>query len=207
MEEQKHTETTTKMNAIPRPRHRHRHRPLHACGVSVLTIADLGYNRIASPLIYALQYQWLAILSFIDDHILAVEKMIENLFPSSAYAFDKIDQLVQLIESVPHKLDDAIAVNRFPAPMEWALFHLISCLNSLISTFNRWGPRITIDVVRKGNKESAEKKGAVAPFESTHKYREELERGQSEKSQNAGEYYSAYSPVFPNALSHSLKLH
>ncbi|KAI4336598.1 hypothetical protein L6164_015107 [Bauhinia variegata] len=151
-----------------------RQRPLHTCGVSLLAVCDLACNRTqdhlngplgsslrrvmksACPLIYAMQYQWLAILSFVDDHILTVEKMIEKLFPPSAYVFDKTDQLVRMIETVPEKLDDT--VNRFPAivhkvPLiEWALVNLISWLNCLISTLNRWGSEnsrikeITVDV-------------------------------------------------------------
>ncbi|XP_061360790.1 uncharacterized protein LOC133304748 [Gastrolobium bilobum] len=141
-----------------------RHRPLHACGVSIFAIADIAFGktqdmngpigstlrRVAklakffTPLIYAIQYQWLAILSFIDDRILAVENMTEKLFPPSTYVFDKVDEIVLMILSLPENFDGV--VNEFPTIihkvpfLEWALTHvIISSLNSLVSMLNNWG--------------------------------------------------------------------
>uniref|UniRef100_A0A5B6YV77 Uncharacterized protein n=1 Tax=Davidia involucrata TaxID=16924 RepID=A0A5B6YV77_DAVIN len=144
-----------------------RSRPLHTCGVSILVIVHRVYTiaqelngpvgsmakRIAtftasaSPIIYAMQYQWLAVLSFVDDHILAVENMVETLFPPSAHLFNKIDELVHTAETLPGKVDDA--VNKFPMIIHqfpffnWALVHLISWLKCLISTLTHWGSNNT----------------------------------------------------------------
>ncbi|XP_057422188.1 uncharacterized protein LOC130716033 [Lotus japonicus] len=140
-----------------------RQRPLHACGVSILAIADLALVKIQhingplgsplrkivnlakffTPLIYALQYQWLAILSFIDNRILSAEKIAEKLFPPSTHAFDKVDEVVLVIVSLPEKFD--YAVTKFPAIIhevpfvEWTLSRVTSRLNSLASTLNHWG--------------------------------------------------------------------
>lgn len=142
-----------------------RQRPLHACGVSILAIADIAFGKtqnmngplgstlrkmanlakFATPLIYAMQYQWLAILSFIDDRIiLTAENITEKLFPPTTHAFDKIDEIVLMIVSLPDKFDGAVNY-MFPAIihqvpfLEWALTRVISRLNSLASTLNHWG--------------------------------------------------------------------
>ncbi|XP_027343270.1 uncharacterized protein LOC113855840 [Abrus precatorius] len=164
-----------------------RHRPLHACGVSILAIADnifgktqdingpLGSTfrkmakiaKFATPLIYALQYQLLAILSFIDDQILAIEKITEKLFPPSRHVFDKVDEIVLMILFLPEKFNGL--VNKFPTIihqvpfLEWALTLVISRLNSLVSTLNHWGQensRVnekTIGVDRNSNESSSER--------------------------------------------------
>uniref|UniRef100_A0A5B7BT39 Uncharacterized protein n=1 Tax=Davidia involucrata TaxID=16924 RepID=A0A5B7BT39_DAVIN len=144
-----------------------RSRPLHTCGLSILVIVHRAYTiaqelngpvgsmakRIAtftasaSPIIYAMQYQWLAVLSFVDDHILAVENMVETLFPPSAHLFNKIDELVHTAETLPGKVDDA--VNKFPMIihqfpfLDWALVHVISWLKFFISTLTHWGSNNT----------------------------------------------------------------
>lgn len=142
-----------------------RHRPLHACGVSIFSIIEITIGKTqhingpklggstfkrltklakcATPLIYAIQFKLLTFLSFIDDAILAIEKTIEKLFPPSTRMFDKIDEIVQMIMSLPEKFD--AAVNKFPTMihnvpfLDWALTLLISRLNSLVSTLNHWG--------------------------------------------------------------------
>ncbi|KAK7847781.1 hypothetical protein CFP56_006256 [Quercus suber] len=105
-----------------------RHRPLHSCGVSILAIVHSAYTKaqefngligstarkvaklapFAGPLAYAMQYHWLTILSFADDQILAVENMIEKVFPPSNHVFNKIDYLVQVAETLPEKFDTSI---------------------------------------------------------------------------------------------------
>ena len=67
---------------------------------------------LASPIFYVMQYQWLAVLCFADDHILVVENMIERHFPPSKRVFNKIDDLVRVTETLPEKFD--YAGNRFP---------------------------------------------------------------------------------------------
>ncbi|CAK9137326.1 unnamed protein product [Ilex paraguariensis] len=144
-----------------------RHRPLHTCGVSISAIVHKAYtkaqdfdgpigsmiNRIdklttsAFPLIHAIQRRWLAVLSFADDHILAVENVMEALFPPSARLFNQIDKLIQTAEALPGKFDDV--VNKFPIIirqipfLDWALVHLILWLNFLISTLTHWGSHNT----------------------------------------------------------------
>ncbi|KAI3733373.1 hypothetical protein L6452_12816 [Arctium lappa] len=54
----------------------------------------------------AIEHQWLAILSFFDDHIMVFEDLMETYFPPSTRVFDKIDELLQVSESLPPKFDD-----------------------------------------------------------------------------------------------------
>ncbi|KAA8533285.1 hypothetical protein F0562_033182 [Nyssa sinensis] len=167
-------------------------RPLHTCGVSILMIAHRAYTiahelngpvgsmtkKIATiaapacPIISAMRCQWLAILSFVDDQILAVENMVETLFPPSSHLFNKIDEIVHTAETLPGKVDDA--VNKFPMIihqfrfLDWALVHVISWLKFLISTLTHWGvnntreKEIMIDI----NKESELPYNAECPVES-----------------------------------------
>ncbi|OIW00632.1 hypothetical protein TanjilG_09113 [Lupinus angustifolius] len=141
-----------------------RYRPLHACGVSILTIVDTIFAKtqninepfgstlrrvtnlakFVTPFILAIQYQWLAILSFIDDHILEAEKLTEKLFPPSTYLFDKVDELVLIIMCLPQKIDGALntlfpmMIHHVPL-LEWSLTYIISWLNGLVSILNHWG--------------------------------------------------------------------
>ncbi|MED6168253.1 hypothetical protein PIB30_010029 [Stylosanthes scabra] len=101
-------------------------------------------SRSATPFIYAMQCHFLAILSFMDDHIITAEKISEKVFPSSALAFDKVDELVLIIASMPEKFDGAVnkvpeVIQKVPL-LEWALTLFISMLNGLVSMFDRyWG--------------------------------------------------------------------
>ncbi|XLR17435.1 hypothetical protein HN51_038401 [Arachis hypogaea] len=148
---------TTKMSS--------RQRPLHACGVSMIAMAEiaigktqnvngpLGANlrriiaklsRSTTPLIYAMQCQLLAILSFMDDHIITAEKISEKVFPSSAVAFDKVDELVLIIASMPEKFDGAVnkvlaVIHKVPL-LERAMTLFISMLNGFASILDHyWG--------------------------------------------------------------------
>ncbi|MED6187359.1 hypothetical protein PIB30_075700 [Stylosanthes scabra] len=154
---------------------RSRQRPLHACGVSIIAMAEiaigktqnvngpLGANlrriiaklsRSATPFIYAMQCQFLAILSFMDDHIITAEKISEKMFPSSALAFDKVDELVLIIASMPEKFDGAVnkvpeVIHKVPL-LEWAMALFISMLNGLVSIFDRyWGHGDSISTKEK----------------------------------------------------------
>ncbi|KAL2343446.1 hypothetical protein Fmac_004731 [Flemingia macrophylla] len=60
--------------------------------------------KFATPYIYTMQFQWLTMLSFVDDAILATEKIAEKLFPPSSFVFDKVDEVVLRIVSLPEKL-------------------------------------------------------------------------------------------------------
>ncbi|KAF5726678.1 hypothetical protein HS088_TW22G00359 [Tripterygium wilfordii] len=93
--------------------------------------------KFVEPLLYALQYQSLALLSFVDDRILAVESIVETVFPPSKYVFNKIDQYVEIVEILPGKFDDAtnkayMVIHQFPL-LDWALLRVISWLNFWIS--------------------------------------------------------------------------
>ncbi|KAL5055441.1 hypothetical protein RYX36_036123 [Vicia faba] len=139
-----------------------RQRPLHACGVSILTIGDIAVaktqningplgstfrkmaklDKFITPLIYTIQYQWLIILAFIDDRILAAENITEKLFPPSRYVFDKIDEIVLMILCLPDKFDGALnknvpeIIHKVPF-LEWTLKTVTSKMDSLVSTLRR----------------------------------------------------------------------
>ncbi|GAB4840584.1 hypothetical protein Ancab_021353 [Ancistrocladus abbreviatus] len=142
---------------------RSRRRPLHACGVSFLTILrsihtkalEIGgpmgsvtrrIDRVcafANPLIYVMQYQWLVVLAFADDHIIAIEKMIEACFPSSSYVFNKVDNMVFIVETLPAKFDDAMSklpslVHQVPH-LDWALLYANKWFEFLVSALPVWG--------------------------------------------------------------------
>lgn len=144
-----------------------RQRPLHACGVSIFAIGDITIRKtqhingpigstlrniakFVTPLIYVIQYQWLTILSFIDDRILSLENIAEKLFPPSSYAFDKLDEIVLMILSLPDKFDGALnkyvpaIVHKVPL-LEWTLTHLISKLNSLDSNWEHENSRVVVN--------------------------------------------------------------
>lgn len=134
-----------------------RRRPLHTCGVAILSIAHIAYSRFQDfngpigsmarkisrlakfpiPVIYALQYQWLAMLSFADDLILAIENTVETVFPPSNRLFNTIDKLIQIVETLPGKLDDVLrdlpAIFHRCSLLDWAVIQVISWLNLWIS--------------------------------------------------------------------------
>lgn len=138
-----------------------RRRPLHTCGVSFLTIAHNTCSRaqnvdgrlgsatrkmvriakLANPLIFVLQYQFLLFLSLIDDGLLATANIVEKIYPSSKLVFDKIDNLLPLIETFPSKFDDA--VDELPCFnqdfLEWAVTLAISLLKFMINILMNWG--------------------------------------------------------------------
>ncbi|XP_061990327.1 uncharacterized protein LOC133708813 [Rosa rugosa] len=146
---------------------RSRKRPLHTCAVSVLVIADKACTKVqgihgplgvmakvaakfatfASPIIIFMQYQWIimAVLSFIDGRILAVENMIERFYPPSSIVFNKIDDFVQVAETLPEKLDEAM--NKLPSSihsihqgsvLDWGLVRAITMLNFVSGTLTCW---------------------------------------------------------------------
>lgn len=144
-----------------------RHRPLYTCGISILAIAQSacgkaqGFNgpissttrRVAqlasliSPLVYAMLHQWLAILSFVDDQILAVANVVEEVFPPSNFVFKKVDYLVQIIETLPETFDDGL--DKFPATahrdgFDCALVQVVSWLFHSGSE-NTWEKEILVD--------------------------------------------------------------
>ncbi|KAK6160384.1 hypothetical protein DH2020_003765 [Rehmannia glutinosa] len=147
-----------------------RHRPLHTCGASFLGIAQKAFTKIQDfdgplgsiakraitlihfffPFVYTMFYQWLALISFMDDQILTVETIIESIFPPSTHLFDKIDTLVSSSENLPQQLDDIVLrklplmIHKFPF-LDWIVFHLISWLNRLHSILTHFGSKNTTE--------------------------------------------------------------
>ncbi|XP_060185804.1 uncharacterized protein LOC132615254 [Lycium barbarum] len=153
-----------------------RRRPLYTCVASIFAIIDIAcrkvedfngpvgsiINKIARgmsyimPILYTMQFQWLSVLSFVDNCILTSEIVIEKLFPPSSRLFDKIDEIAYAAENLPGKFDDIMEklpmiIHQVPF-LDWALVHLIAWLNFWISRLTRWGSNnarekdITIDV-------------------------------------------------------------
>ncbi|KAK4370972.1 hypothetical protein RND71_010447 [Anisodus tanguticus] len=153
-----------------------RRRPLYTCVASIFAIIDIAcrkagdlngpigsiINKIAigvsyiMPILYTMQFQWLSVLSFVDNCLLTSEIVIEKLFPPSSRLFDKIDEVAYVAESLPGKFDDTIEklpmiIHQVPL-LDWALVHLIAWLNFWISCLTRWESKnsrekdITIDV-------------------------------------------------------------
>lgn len=138
-------------------------RPLHTCGVSAFAMVhevsiksqDLNeplgsiakrivkLGSLVSSLVYALLHIWLTILAYMDDTILALEDAVESVFPPSKHVFNKVDEVVQIIESLPGKFDDVL--DRFPVIIEQvqlldcALGQTISWLKVLTSKLTDWG--------------------------------------------------------------------
>ncbi|KAK2636735.1 hypothetical protein Ddye_031527 [Dipteronia dyeriana] len=141
---------------------RHRHLPLHTCGIALLMIAHSAYKgsqdfngpigsitknlarfeKLVCPIICALLYQWLKMLSFSDNCILAIENTVESIFPQSSYVFNKIDELVQLTETLPGKFDDAVnkfmMINDQVPLLDWGLVQVISWLNLFSNRLTHW---------------------------------------------------------------------
>ncbi|XVE74804.1 hypothetical protein DITRI_Ditri12bG0047900 [Diplodiscus trichospermus] len=170
-----------------------RRRPLHTCGVSAIAMAhkacikaqDLNeplgsmvkrivtLGPLVSSLVYALQHIWLAIFLYVDDCILGLENAVERVFPSSRHVFNKVDELVEFIETLPGKFDDVM--DKFPvmikqAPLlDWALGQAISWLKVSTSILTNLGTGNTMEkeivVVDRGYNES---NGASAAAATDH---------------------------------------
>ena len=96
----------------------------------------------ALPFIHAVQYEWLVVLAFLDDHIRVVASILKNRYPSSTYLFRKIDRLVDIVVVLPERLDDTMSnfpviIQRIPL-LDSALTTLISCINLILSIFTHW---------------------------------------------------------------------
>ncbi|OMO88245.1 hypothetical protein COLO4_20347 [Corchorus olitorius] len=143
---------------------RRRRRPLHTCGVSAFAIAHKSYKKaqdsneflgskakkittlilaLVSSLVNILQHLWLAIFSYIDNCILTLEDAIEHVLPPSKHVFNKIDEVVKIIETLPAKYDDVLdnfplIIERIPL-LNLAIAHAISWLKFLTSILNHWG--------------------------------------------------------------------
>nr|KYP52957.1 hypothetical protein KK1_025164 [Cajanus cajan] len=130
--------------------------------------------KFATPFIYTMQFQWLTMLSFIDDAILATEKITEKLFPPSTRLFDKVDEILLMVVSLPEKFDGA--VNKFPTIihevpfLDRTLTLVISRLNMLVSLLKHWGH----------DSRANEKTIVNSTSHMKGSYKEALERGKDE---------------------------
>ncbi|XP_074381127.1 uncharacterized protein LOC141722124 [Apium graveolens] len=96
----------------------------------------------ALPFIYAMQYELLVVLAFIDDHIRVLANILKNKYPPSTYLFRKIERFIDTAVTLPEKLDSTICtfpmiIQRIPF-LDSALTTLISCINLLLSIFTHW---------------------------------------------------------------------
>ncbi|KAJ6898416.1 hypothetical protein NC652_025049 [Populus alba x Populus x berolinensis] len=79
--------------------------------------------------------------------ILTLERKVEAIFPPSKYVFNKVDKLVQIVETLPARFD--FAVNKLPIIfhqipfLDWALSCAISWLNFWLSILTHWGSGTT----------------------------------------------------------------
>lgn len=88
-------------------------------------------------------YHCLALLSFFDDSILAIEDKVEKLFPPSTHVFNKVDELLHIAETLPGRFDDAtsklpLIIQKVPF-LDWVLAHVLSWLNFFLSLLLRVG--------------------------------------------------------------------
>lgn len=100
------------------------------------------FTEPALPFIYAMQYELLVVLAFIDDHVRVLANIFKNRYPSSTYLFIKIDRLIDSAVTLPEKLDDTMSnfpviIQRIPF-LDGALTTLITCINLLLSIFTHW---------------------------------------------------------------------
>ncbi|XP_057949546.1 uncharacterized protein LOC131144724 [Malania oleifera] len=190
--------STTESAAATRLISGHR-RPLHTFGVSLIAIVHISFTkskeirligsvikrgaglaRFAYPFVYAAEYLWVAILFYFDSYILAIESMVENLFPPSTRFLNRIDKVIQTVEILPEKLENAIdkflMSVREGSVLEWALVQVISWLKFLIYSLtyvesdNAREKEIVIDVsYSEVNPESSLGDNALDPVESPRK--------------------------------------
>ncbi|XP_059448788.1 uncharacterized protein LOC132179978 [Corylus avellana] len=174
-----------------------RHRPLHTCGASTLAIAHSASEKaqsfngpigsttrrvakLASPLARVMQYQWLAILSFADDCILAVENVVEKMFPPSTYVFNRIDNLVQIIETFPAKFDDAL--DKAPEIVHQVVFFMITTLTHWESGSAREKDIMVDEAHGQAAETPQAEPGTDSMTVDSGTYEEEQEKGTEEKN-------------------------
>ncbi|KAK9113479.1 hypothetical protein Syun_020276 [Stephania yunnanensis] len=90
-----------------------------------------------------MQYQWLLIISYADDQILAIETVVEKCFPFATHVLDKLDVVVAVSESIPDKLNNAIdelsaMIHRKVSILSLALMQWKLVLGFLICTLTDW---------------------------------------------------------------------
>ncbi|XP_050208494.1 uncharacterized protein LOC126657767 [Mercurialis annua] len=151
------------MESTPINKMSSRRPPFYTCGLSFMVIADHACSNVqqfngplgfvtkkiakivlfASPFVYALESQLLLVFSLLDNWIFAFERAVEAIFPSSGYAFDKIDQLVGIAEILPGKYDEVVSkfpeiIHQIPF-LDYVLSRAISFLSFFVSALSKWG--------------------------------------------------------------------
>ncbi|KAJ8451536.1 LOW QUALITY PROTEIN: hypothetical protein Cgig2_018170 [Carnegiea gigantea] len=182
-----------------------RRRPLSTCGASTLAVAQGLYKwaielngpigsmtrrlaklgSVASPIASVVQCQWLAVLTFADDHILSIENKVEAHFPPSRHVFDTIDNVIIKVEDLPKKLEDSM--NKFPAVLykiplvDWAVVHALKWLEFITTVLVIWSlhsakeKEIRVDTnCKEQNKQLQGQSNNTIKFSS---YKEALEKG------------------------------
>lgn len=105
-------------------------------------------TREKAKILYGIEHQLLAILSFVDDHVMVIEGLVEAVWPSSTRVFDKIDDIVKASESLPVKFDDFFD-HEVPALLQRVPF--------LCRVFKKDEKEIVIDITCHGYKVEPEK--------------------------------------------------
>ncbi|KAJ0544947.1 hypothetical protein HanIR_Chr08g0344141 [Helianthus annuus] len=134
----------------------HRRRVLVTFATLITAIVQKILKRMHIPttpigekakILYVIEHNLLAILSFFDDHIMVIENLTENVFPSSTRVFDKIDDMVKASECLPKKLDEFFD-NDVPTFIQRVPF-----LNRVIKKDDK---EIVIDITCHGYREEQE---------------------------------------------------
>ncbi|KAK9122112.1 hypothetical protein Syun_019729 [Stephania yunnanensis] len=82
-----------------------------------------------------MQYQWLLILSYADDQILAIETVVEKCFPFATHVLDKLDTVV----AVDNAIDElSTMIHRKVSILSLALMQWRLILDFLICTLTDW---------------------------------------------------------------------
>ncbi|KAK9086477.1 hypothetical protein Syun_028871 [Stephania yunnanensis] len=82
-----------------------------------------------------MQYQWLLILSYADDQILAIETVVEKCFPFATHVLDKLDAVV----AVDNAIDElSTMIHRKVPILSLALMQWRLILDFLICTLTDW---------------------------------------------------------------------
>ena len=154
----------------------------------------------ACPFVYAIQCHWLALLSIVDDSILAIEDKAEKVFPPSTHVFNKVDQLLHIAETLPGRFDVAagklpLIIHRVPL-LEWVLAYVVYWLNFFLSVLVDVGSddddaaREKEIIVDKNCNEQTESSGKSedtmeSPAEGLKcSYKEALEKGTKDENEN-----------------------
>ncbi|KAK9122110.1 hypothetical protein Syun_019727 [Stephania yunnanensis] len=92
-------------------------------------------SKFSHPFVSPMQYQWLLILSYADDQILAIETVVEKCFPFATHVLDKLDTVV----AVDNAIDElSTMIHRKVSILSLALMQWRLILDFLICTLTDW---------------------------------------------------------------------